>query len=550
MRNQLKQISRYGLIFGILLLLLSFLAYRIDNELSVRVVFLFSIFFALCIAGVAINFGDIAAYVKTRSGRRGLEVSLRVLILFCILIIIYILFSLNILSVKADLTRSRKFSMSDKTLSVLGRINEDIDILVFDIKTGGDPVSELLKEYNRASKRISYRFVDAVKHPIEARKYHVSEAGTLVFRAKGKKDIKLVRDDMIKQAYNESGQVVRELRYEQNITAAILSIIETKKSVCYFLEGHGEKSIADHEHTGISKITELLALENVESRVINLTREKKIPNDARIIVITGPRGRLYAYEREMLIEFTEKGGRLLMFADPLSDTKGIVTGLEAITERFGIILRNDLVIDPKNYMPMIKVGKEVMQGGPVYPILEYDHHEIVNGLSRKHLSSVFISTRSLGRSKSMPKGYIFNELLYASESSWGETDLQDAKARYQEGDYKGPLNVGSVVQLGSPDKKNTGSAQKEYGRIAVYGDSDFIMNGIINAPGHSDLVINTVHWLLGQEREISIRVKKEEYADVLLSGAEQVFMFVLFILILPAFIAGVGIVVNIKRRRS
>ncbi|HBE04062.1 MAG TPA: hypothetical protein DC049_16540, partial [Spirochaetia bacterium] len=208
----------------------------------------------------------------------------------------------------------------------------------------------------------------------------------------------------------------------------------------------------------------------------------------------------------------------------------------------------DIVIDPQAYMPMIQFGKKVMQGSPIYPVLQYDYHQIVNDISRQNLICVFISARSISRADDMPQNYIYNTLFNTTEAGWGETDFTDSRPRFdKKKDIPGPVYSGAVVQFKTGAK--TGNVKPAEGRVAVFGDSDFICNGIADGPGHKDLFANTIQWLLDQERDITIRPKKAEEAELFLSAAEQLMMQLVFIILLPLAIAGSGIAVFMHRRK-
>ncbi|HBE01695.1 MAG TPA: hypothetical protein DC049_04380, partial [Spirochaetia bacterium] len=336
-----RDLSKSAVLVSLAFLFMSLLRYRLDGEIHAGVIVLFGLFIVFFAAGITTGARDIKNYLVSRSGKKGMESSFNVLLVLLILIALYLVFYFRLIDKKIDFTKNKLFSLTDKSVKVMERLKEPVEILVFDVKYDSDPVYSLLCEYSRKSKNVTFRYVDAVKDPMLAKKYNVSERGSLVFIAEGKKHIKLTRQDMSKLALDDYGRQITEYRYEQKITASLLSFLETEKAVCYFLEGHGEKTITDYEEGGLSKIAEFLQIENIIPKTLNLIKEKEIPADANIIVICGPRGEIFAHEREKIIDFVKKSGKLFLLSDPLPDTKEKRTGLEQISRAFGIILHDD-----------------------------------------------------------------------------------------------------------------------------------------------------------------------------------------------------------------
>src|SRR5258708_2451251 len=69
-----------------------------------------------------------------------------------------------------DWTKSHLFSLSSKTKNILGKLNQDVDAVVFlsPQEELFSPLKETLARYAAVSPHIHVRVVDAEKNPVEA----------------------------------------------------------------------------------------------------------------------------------------------------------------------------------------------------------------------------------------------------------------------------------------------------------------------------------------------------------------------------------------------
>ena len=126
--------------------------------------------------------------------------------------------------------------------------------------------------------------------------------------------------------------------------------------------------------------------------------------------------------------------------------------------------------------------------------------------------------------------------MKTSESSWGETNLKNGSAEFNEGkDIKGPVALAAVsTETISGDEKT-----KKYGkeaRTVVIGDSDFASdfasNQYFNHQRNGDLFLNTISWLAEDEDLISIRPKSQENRAIVLTRAGGTILFWLAVVLL------------------
>jgi ABC-type uncharacterized transport system involved in gliding motility auxiliary subunit len=87
-------------------------------------------------------------------------------------------------------------------------------------------------------------------------------------------------------------------------------------------------------------------------------------------------------------------------------------------------------------------------------------------------------------------------------------------------------------------------------RVALFGDSDFASNKILDLYGNRDLIMNTINWLTRRENLITIRPRDNLVQPVLLTMQQGRLVFWLSIALLPGLVIIAGIWVLARKRKS
>ena len=148
-------------------------------------------------------------------------------------------------------------------------------------------------------------------------------------------------------------------------------------------------------------------------------------------------------------------------------------------------------------------------------------------------------------------------LASTGASAYGETNLADVlkgKTQFEPGrDLAGPLGVAVVAKKESfPRRLETAEASgaTRYGRIVVFGDSDFASNAYLGLSGNKDLILNTIGWLAEEEDLIAVRAKDPVSQPVVLNMRQGRAVFWLPVVGLPLLVGCIGALVLVHRRRS
>lgn len=87
-------------------------------------------------------------------------------------------------------------------------------------------------------------------------------------------------------------------------------------------------------------------------------------------------------------------------------------------------------------------------------------------------------------------------------------------------------------------------------RIVVVGDSDFINNVFYGLLGNSDFFLNSINYLAGDEKLISIRPKRGLGDRVFITEAQGRFIFAICLVLLPLSAVGTGVTVLVRNRKA
>ena len=435
------------------------------------------------------------------------------------------------------------YELSEKTLSLLGELENRIDITVLfqeEHKLYHD-LENLLEEYQYYSGNIHVEWVDPARDLDRteqlAGKYGLTEAQVIVFDI-GDKSKVLRQADLadFQMVEKRKEPVMTAFKAEQAISSAIQGLMQDEMPKVYFLVGHGERRITDFDPmSGFSSIGTVVLRDNLDVKELMLSGEQRVPEDAAALVIPGPSVVMSSAEIEMVEEYLSRNGRVMVLLDALKDS-----GLEPMLNRWGIGLRNDFVVDLEN----------TLRGSDVH-VRRYHPHPIT--MQMKTIVQ-FILPRSVEVLSTSTQTDVAEDrpmaaaLLSTSEKSWSETQLEESSAKFDEntGDLKGPLSLAVAVERGAAQEML--DVQIKPSRMVVVGDSDFVCNGSM-VGGNQDLFMSSLNWLLDREELMAIAPKPIEEIKLALTRKQLRGLSWITVGGIPAVAVGIGLLVWFRRRK-
>ncbi|MBF0545744.1 MAG: Gldg family protein [Candidatus Riflebacteria bacterium] len=429
-----------------------------------------------------------------------------------------------------DFTRDSLFSVSDSTKKVLVGLSKEVKVTAFFPKGSveGALVEDLLSEYRRYTDKVQFKMIDPFRDPLTTKAMNISNAGTVVVQCEvNRKDIS--PNELFQQAnrYMQQQSESPKFQGEQAITSAVVNVTSGTKRKILFVTGHEEPRISSYNSQGLAGIQQYLTKENYEVGEISLM--ENIPTDTAVLAIFSPKKDFHETEIKALTSFVKDQKKNLLIAlDPDNKAEQLDSFL---VSNYGVVPNKDIIINPSG------IGND-----PSLVIPTYEMHQIVKVQMEAKSGVLMQLCRSISFEKKDP--WQITAFLRTSPESYAKRDsneVMSGKIEFTQGkDARGPLNLGLAIE-------GTGNASGS--RAVILGDADFASNKLLQVQGNSDLIVNAINWLAGQEQMISIRPKTLDFGTVTIDRDSGNFILILTMLVSPMVIFLIGGAVWWTRRR-
>lgn len=450
---------------------------------------------------------------------------------FVIFLVLGILVFVNIIAKeyhwKKDFTKSGLNSLSPQSIKILKDLNQDIKIYYFNNADEKEKADAMFRNYSYLSKHIQYEFVDVAKRPTLTQTMQVSKLDTTVFvPADSKKQVKV------------------EGSTEEKITNGLMKLLRTKEINVYFVSGHDERSIQsqDQDAQGFSLAKSELEKQNYKIKEVNLMAEGKVPDDASVLILAGPKKAFFPKELEILSAWLKKGGRALFAFDLDINAEGLYKGSAQAAQLlapYGLRVSDRMLVDPTSQ-------EKRMDAQVLFGFVQAYSHPITKDFPSSKIGSVanfyFPITTYLAFDGVNNSEVSVIPLVQTSQRAWAESDwksLKSGSVTYQaDKDKVGPMVLAAAIE----DKQT---------KIVAFASSNFVLNGLIDKLNDRDLFVNAVAWLSGDEQFISIRAKEDTDGDKLQANPNSLSMiFIISVIVMPLLLVFGGIYISWKRSKQ
>jgi len=413
-----------------------------------------------------------------------------------------------------DLTEDKVNTLAPETIEALNKLPEPVTAVAFySSGLSTESANELLQNFKSSSNgKFDFRFVNPDTDPVAAREAGITGDGKILLILGERREI-------------------ASFASETELTKTLIRLINPNTRAVYFLTGHGEASIEPGENS-FSTAKRTLESKNYAVNSLNLIADKKIPEDALVIIIAGPQKPLTDSEAQILKEFVDAGGALVVMENPILFTQfGEAPDPLAsyLSSDWGITLDNNIIID--------QTGSQLLEA------ISYSasQHPITANLSQN-----YIVVMPQARTISLAQGsetVTLTGLLFTSPNSWGETDFQSAegiKVSFEaDKDLPGPLTMAAAGE-------NTSTK----GRVVVFGNSLFATDQAFDYLGNGNMFVNSVDWAAEQEDLLNITPNTpKERTFVPPSQIQMLIIWLSAVVIIPGLIVLAGVSTWLARRR-
>ena len=449
-----------------------------------------------------------------------------------------------------DLTRTRFFSLSAETRAYLDQLHQPVHIVVaFEPSPENEEVAQarrdvlnLLREYSYATRQdgapaVTVEELDVFQQRRRAENLGITGNNVIVVTSGDRR-----RTVSLAELYLIRKLEKRAFVGERTFTAAILDVTNTARQKIYFLIGHSEMDPASTDEVrGLSQFYAALRARNFEIDSLDLSRVRRVPDDAALLFGISPRTAYLPQEQELLRDYlTNRAGRLLLALDPAPD-RGSDTGLGQLFDDWGLQVTDSLVVDPD---PAARA-----EGGDLI-LRAFAKHPITQVLLDNSIAIVTGSTRvvrpAVGRAPD-PTLKVTG-LIAAPRSAWGETSFRTSRFWAPDAaDFRGnpDLHVAAVSE-------RVTAANLPFnvrgGRLVIFGTADLFANNRLGALGNNALALAAVNWAVDRDAQINIPPRPLEKFQLTLSQTELGKLRLGLLLIVPGALALLGLIVYWTRR--
>lgn len=429
-----------------------------------------------------------------------------------------------------DFTRNKIFSLSELTIKTVRELDKEVKITAFFPKGSNEEgiMLDLFKEYKRHNDKLVWTMIDPMVDPVTAQRMNITVMGTVVVEC-GKNEQKVLPEDLFFIPNNAmSINDTPKFTGEQALTSAIANVLSNQKRVVSFITGHEEASISGRQSRDLAALSNLLNNENFEV-VENSLITGDIDERANVTMVVGPKKDFLESEIEKLKNYVEnKKGHIIFAFDPNPDLKNLY---DFIFKEYGVTVNHDIVVDPRG------VSQNYWTVAP-----ELAEHEITAPIISKKLIGLMFHVCSINAEKRTDLKQ--TELFGTIRGAWAKRNLSEDRqlvvAFEKEYDAEGPFCIGIIGE-----RTDVASGSK----AIIIGDADMFGNTYLQVSGNRDLVINSINWLAGNNKMLSIRPRILELPKILFNEGDSTKIFTLCVFGAPCLILLLGLIVFLYRRR-
>ena len=365
---------------------------------------------------------------------------------------------------QADLTPTKRFTITRQTKEIAGRIHSPVHVTGFVDPDGPGAVEmkALVRQYRTAHVPIDLEIVDPDAQPGRARANGVSRYGQLLVKI------------------GERQELVPDVT-EIGLTSAILRLTRDKPAAACFTVGHGEPDINDTRSVGYEVFAAYLRQLGYAPELLALGAPGGSERLGRCsVVIAAPRIPLLASELSMLRSYVESNGRLVIMSDPDEATRA---QLNELLGPFGMAIgggevrdRSSLADDPTSVVAFS------------YP----SESPAIRDLKRDGIPVLFVAPHPIETATTGDVARSVAALVSSSSHSTIPNASGDPAA--------GPFVLAALYDA-SHVSEQAGSATLTTSRLAVVGSSALASNRLIDSFGNRDFVTGLVQWV-GRETDV------------------------------------------------
>lgn len=499
---------------------------------------------------------------KLKYGAAATAITIAVIAVVVLINVIIALFA-DRFNMSFDLTPNSDFAISEETENYLASLTENVEIC-----TTVDEVAfqtseskylkqayEVLKKYAVGSDRITLEFVDMTVDPTYVEKYKqyyngsISENSIVLFNSSSNRIRVISINDLFNTEidYYTMSQSIVSSKAEKVLTSAIMYITDPDPQKAVYLD-------VTSQSTGGDNIRTLLEDDGFDVETVDPLTEE-FPMDADLIVINSPLNDFPEELVDKLYEFMENGGNygknMIYLA---SQYQNAVPNIDAFLAEWGVKVGNGIVSDSSE--------QNVIATSGGYGFVTYigDNGTVSSGDGSTTSYTGGIPAETVENPVAVyyarPLEMLFDHsgnisvfsLLDTSETGYALTE--EIMKEYSESGSMPEFEEREIPLAVLSNKYAFIDNEQSLSNLLVLS-SDQMLNYSLTSQtyfNNGDYFLSIVNKMSGKETGISI-VDKDLSGTTYQSTEAQIYaMRIVFMILIPAAVAVIGIIVWLKRR--
>ncbi len=458
---------------------------------------------------------------------------------------------------KIDVTQESTYTLTDQTKKVVKDIKDEVKI--YYIVENGKEVSifkNIVDKYEELSDNIKVVYKDPILYPDFATKY--AGTGTQI----NSNSIVVVNETNGNYKYIPYGQMysldytevyngnatdptVTAIDVEGQITSAVQTVTNAKKSKIYAVTGHGETSISDYLKNEFEKLgteVETLNIRSVGDATTDdglgngLSGDKAetvtIPEDCDILYICGPTTDYSETEIAAIKTYLQGGGKAVVMLNYMGRN---MTNFNEFMKYYGLQVTEGVVMEDSSH-----------SGGGI-PYMSYadvtSSNNITFGITND--TNPIMMPYAQGIQEISGRATLtIEKLLTTSTDAYCKTADPSSMTTYEkeDTDVMGPFDAGVMVSDIFEGKTS---------EMVVFSSSYVTEDQFVQVEnfGNVTLLNNTISYLSGQKTGLSIPKRSMVETYVNTTDSDTVFYTVVLIVVVPIALLAAGFLIWYMRRR-
>ncbi|MDY2921265.1 MAG: GldG family protein [Eubacterium sp.] len=458
----------------------------------------------------------------------GMQTLQMVLVLAIVVVVNLVAGKMNL---TVDLSSDKIYTLTDSTKKLTEGLKEDVTIYYM-CQAGQetDAIEKVLDQYDKLS-HVSVEEKDPIVYPNFSKQYTdetITGNDIIVVNAKENRSKFVAYSDMVQSSmdYSTYSQSTT-LDAEGQITAAIQSVTTTDSKKVYYTQGHGEQTLD-------TEFTSLLSKANMTATEWKSQAAQTVPSDCDLVLMNGPAYDLSQDEYNLLNQYMQKGGRMILFLNATADSQ---PRLKKLMKNYGLNAVDGYVVDSTQCY------------SSQYPTIlapTVGSHDITKDAS--DTQTLIMNAVGMTTGKSDRDTLTVTSLLDTSDSSFSRTDKTASSLEKIDSDIQGPFSVAAIATETVKDKDNN----EKQAQFIVFGSYTFQDQTFIgsNQFGNRSILLNTLSQITGSETSsLAIPARSLDTQTVTIQASDRVYYTTLLVVVVPLLLLAAGFIIWNRRRK-